>query len=168
VSKNADFSMADVEQILNVVDQLNDVEVEFQAGDVKLTIRKSSSGELPRSLGESQKPKHSPAVASASALAPASLPDSKKETSAHGSLPPGAVEVKAPMLGRYFAASSPDSAPFVSVGQTINVGETVALIEVMKLFNTVTAEQSGTIVDIRVENGQMVEHDQTLFVIQPD
>ena len=74
--------------------------------------------------------------------------------------------VRAPMVGTFYAAPSPDAEPFVSLGQRINEGETMCIIEAMKMFNQIEAETSGTVVAILVENGQPVEFDQPLFVIR--
>ncbi|MBT8049367.1 MAG: acetyl-CoA carboxylase biotin carboxyl carrier protein [Xanthomonadales bacterium] len=74
--------------------------------------------------------------------------------------------VRAPMVGTFFAASSPEAEPFVSLGQQVTEGETMCIIEAMKMFNQIEAESAGTVVAILVENGQPVEFDQPLFVIR--
>jgi acetyl-CoA carboxylase biotin carboxyl carrier protein len=74
--------------------------------------------------------------------------------------------VRAPMVGTYYASPSPDAEPFVSLGQRITEGETMCIIEAMKMFNQIEAETSGTVVAILVENGQPVEFDQPLFVVR--
>ena len=81
------------------------------------------------------------------------------------SVPEGEL-VRAPMVGTYYAASSPDADPFVSLGQQVSEGDTMCIIEAMKMFNQIEAEASGTVVAILVENGQPVEFDQPLFVIR--
>jgi len=74
--------------------------------------------------------------------------------------------VRAPMVGTYYASPSPDAEPFVSLGQRVTEGETMCIIEAMKMFNQIEAETSGTVVAILVENGQPVEFDQPLFVVR--
>jgi len=74
--------------------------------------------------------------------------------------------VRAPMVGTFYSASSPEAEPFVSLGQQVTVGETMCIIEAMKMFNQIEAEASGTVVAILVENGQPVEFDQPLYVIR--
>ena len=74
--------------------------------------------------------------------------------------------VRAPMVGTFYSASSPEAEPFVSLGQHVSEGETMCIIEAMKMFNQIEAETSGTVVAILVENGQPVEFDQPLFVIR--
>ncbi|HEX8060159.1 MAG TPA: acetyl-CoA carboxylase biotin carboxyl carrier protein [Cyclobacteriaceae bacterium] len=78
------------------------------------------------------------------------------------------LEIKSPMIGTFYRSSNPDSPPFASVGDKISKGQTVAIIEAMKLFNEIEAEVSGTIVKVMVENSSPVEYDQVLFVVEPD
>ncbi len=73
------------------------------------------------------------------------------------------LPVTAPMIGVFYAAPSPDKEPYVTVGSKVNKGDVLCLIEAMKLMNEVTAEQSGEITEVCVENGQVVEYGQTLF-----
>jgi acetyl-CoA carboxylase biotin carboxyl carrier protein len=84
---------------------------------------------------------------------------------AENAVPEGEL-VRAPMVGTYYASPSPDAEPFVALGQRITEGETMCIIEAMKMFNQIEAETSGTVVAILVENGQPVEFDQPLFVIR--
>jgi acetyl-CoA carboxylase biotin carboxyl carrier protein len=78
--------------------------------------------------------------------------------------PTGTV-LKSPMVGTYYSAPSPDSSPFVRLGQTVKEGDTLCIIEAMKIMNPIEAENAGTVVEILVENGHPVEFDQPLFVI---
>ena len=78
------------------------------------------------------------------------------------------LEVKSPMIGTFYRSSSPDTPPFVSVGDKITKGQTVCIIEAMKLFNEIESEFSGTVVKVMVENATPVEYDQVLFVVEPD
>lgn len=79
---------------------------------------------------------------------------------------PEGERVLAPMVGTFYGASSPEAQPFVSMGQTVGVGDTLCIIEAMKMFNQIEADISGTIVAILAESGQPVEYDQPLFVIR--
>lgn len=78
------------------------------------------------------------------------------------------LEIKSPMIGTFYRTSNPDSPPFVSVGDKVTKGQTVCIIEAMKLFNEIESEVSGTIVKAMVENASPVEYDQVLFVVEPD
>lgn len=74
--------------------------------------------------------------------------------------------VKSPMVGTLYRSASPGAKPFVEVGQTVKVGETVCIVEAMKILNEIEADQAGTVTQILVENGQAVEYGQPLFVIE--
>jgi acetyl-CoA carboxylase biotin carboxyl carrier protein len=118
----------------------------------------------------------SPNVQAAAWTAPAAPPEPAPATPAASatsgdtgseeeSIPEGEL-VRAPMVGTYYASPSPDAEPFVSLGQQVSEGETMCIIEAMKMFNQIEAEASGKVVAILVENGQPVEFDQPLFVIR--
>jgi acetyl-CoA carboxylase biotin carboxyl carrier protein len=97
---------------------------------------------------------------------PEPAPESAEaEASPQEEIPEGEV-MRAPMVGTFYGAPSPDAEPFVSLGQKVSEGETICIIEAMKMFNQIEAESSGTVVAILVENGQPVEFDQPLFVIR--
>lgn len=78
------------------------------------------------------------------------------------------VDIKSPMIGTFYRTSNPDSPPFVAVGDKVSKGQTVCIIEAMKLFNEIESEVSGTIIKVMVENSSPVEYDQVLFVVEPD
>lgn len=76
-------------------------------------------------------------------------------------------KIVAPMVGTFYSAPAPDAEPFVKIGDTVNPGETLCIIEAMKLMNEIEVETRGKIVEILVENGQAVEYGEPLFVIEP-
>ena len=78
------------------------------------------------------------------------------------------AEIKSPMIGTFYRSSGPDAPPFISIGDKITKGQTVCVIEAMKLFNEIESEISGTVVKVMVENSTPVEYDQALFVVEPD
>jgi acetyl-CoA carboxylase biotin carboxyl carrier protein len=98
--------------------------------------------------------------------APSVTPKSEKSSTAESSAK--TVEIKSPMIGTFYRSSSPDTPPFVSVGDKVSKGQTVCIIEAMKLFNEIESEVSGTIVKVMIENSSPVEYDQVLFVVEPD
>ena len=89
----------------------------------------------------------------------------ESQQDADDQIPDGEL-VLAPMVGTFYGASSPEAQPFVTMGQTVGVGDTLCIIEAMKMFNQIEADVAGTIVAILAENGQPVEYDQPLFVIR--
>ena len=94
-------------------------------------------------------------------------PSSKSEPSAEAMQLGGGENILAPMPGTYYSASSPDAAPFVKEGDSVSEGDTLCIIEAMKIMNEIEAEQNGTITKILVENGKPVEYNQPLFAINP-
>ena len=99
--------------------------------------------------------------------APASAPTTTKQVAAEDRREDGLVEMRAPMVGTFYRAPSPAEPPFVKVGDEVNVGDPLCLIEVMKLFTTIEAQHAGRIAEIGAENAALVEYDQLLFVIEP-
>jgi len=101
------------------------------------------------------------APAQASATAPTPTAEAPAEKPASKGTP-----VKAPIVGTFYASSSPDAAPYVKVGDTVAAGQVLCIIEAMKLMNEIEAEQGGTIREILVKNAEPVEYGQTLFIIE--
>lgn len=79
----------------------------------------------------------------------------------------GYQEIRSPMIGTFYRSANPDSEPFVSVGDKISVGQTVCIVEAMKLFNEIESEIAGTVIKVLVDNSSPVEYDQPLFLIDP-
>lgn len=77
------------------------------------------------------------------------------------------VEIKSPMIGTFYASPGPDTEAFIKIGDTVKVGQTVCIIEAMKLFNEIESEYSGKIIKVLVENSSPVEYDQPLFLVDP-
>ena len=94
-------------------------------------------------------------------------PSSKSEPSAEAMQLGDGENILSPMPGTYYSASSPDAAPFVKEGDSVSEGDTLCIIEAMKIMNEIEAEQNGTITKILVENGKPVEYNQPLFAINP-
>lgn len=78
------------------------------------------------------------------------------------------LEIKSPMVGTFYRAPSPDKPPFVKIGEVIDKGDVVCIVEAMKLFNEIESEISGKIVKVLVDDAAPVEYDQTLFLVEPD
>ncbi len=101
------------------------------------------------------------------AVTTSTAPSSKPEPSAEAVQPSSGENILSPMPGTFYSASSPDADPFVKEGDSISEGDTLCIIEAMKIMNEIEAEQNGTITKILVENGKPVEYNQPLFVINP-
>ena len=150
-----------IKKLIDLLEESNLAELEIKEGEeiVRLSrLPKGMAGVLP--------------VAAAAPVAPpvrveaTAAPTAAAETPAAGgkTLPEGRV-VTAPMVGTYYASANPESPPFVKVGQAVKAGDTLGIIEAMKMFNQIEADVAGTVVAILVSNGQPVEFDEPMFVI---
>ena len=101
------------------------------------------------------------------AVTTSTAPSSKPEPSAEAVQPSSGENILSPMPGTFYSATSPDTDPFVKEGDSVSEGDTLCIIEAMKIMNEIEAEQNGTITKILVENGKPVEYNQPLFVINP-
>lgn len=153
-----------IKKLIELLEESSLTEIEIVEGEesVRLSRGNFNTGavaqpQLPAAVQAAAWSAPGPA-APAAPVAPA--PEPEEETVPEGEL------VRAPMVGTYYAASSPDVDAFISLGQQVSEGETMCIIEAMKMFNQIEAETSGTVVAILVENGQPVEFDQPLFVIR--
>jgi acetyl-CoA carboxylase biotin carboxyl carrier protein len=141
-------------------------EVNIETADLKLHIKR----EPDQRIIESAAPAVSAAKASAISTDTAKGSLSPDRETPESSTPAGkpSAEIKSPMIGTFYRSPNPDTPPFVSVGDRITKGQTVCIIEAMKLFNEIESEVSGTIVKALVENSTPVEYDQPLFVVELD
>lgn len=164
------FTNDDVEEILRIVDQLADVDVKFETADFKLHVRKGL-GAAPASV-DSTAFVQQKSVVLEPAPAAVSAPAQETKTAIPVSAPPkaeaGTIAIRAPMLGRFYRAPSPTEPAYVEIGTRVGPEDPVCMIEVMKLFKTVNAGVSGTIVSIAVNDGDMIEDDQPLFFVKAD
>jgi acetyl-CoA carboxylase biotin carboxyl carrier protein len=110
--------------------------------------------------------RHAPAAAMQGVAAPLALPQAESvERAAEAAA--GTVTIEAPMVGTFYRATNPETAPFVSEGDTIKEGQTLCIIEAMKLMNEIESKVAGRVVKILVENAQPVEFGQPLFLVEP-
>ncbi len=142
--------------LIDLVAESDIAELEVTEGEGKVRIVKSSP--MPQNQVVMMQPQHQqmmPAAAPAAATAP---------VAAAPVVPDGHV-VKSPMVGTFYRSSAPGAAPFADIGKNVTTGDTLCIIEAMKLLNEIESDFSGTIKQILVENGQPVEYGQPLFVI---
>ena len=147
-----------LKKLIDLVQESGISELEVTEGEEKVKIVKH--GPAPMHAAAAMPPAAQPPAAPAPVVAaPASAP---------AEAPPPAVEgnvVKAPMVGTFYRSSSPNSKPFAELGQAVSVGDTLCIIEAMKLMNEIEADAAGTVKAVLVENGQPVEYGQPLFLI---
>ncbi len=151
-----------VKKLIELLDESGIAEIEITEGEEAVRISRYPSGAM---ITQASAP-YAPAPASPQAPAAASAPTAAQPSE---SPPPAAEEdgfpVTAPMVGTFYASSSPGAAPYVQVGDRVSEGDTLCIIEAMKMMNQIEADVSGVIKSIRVQNGEPVEYGQTLFVI---
>jgi acetyl-CoA carboxylase biotin carboxyl carrier protein len=148
-----------IKKLIDLLEESNLAEIEIKEGEESVRLARTPRGSF------------APAPVYAPAPAPVAMPMQSPTEAATGAaskpasdLPDGDV-VRAPMVGTFYASPAPDKPSFVTVGQAVNVGDTLGIIEAMKMFNPIEAEVSGTVLKILAESGQPVEFDQPLFVI---
>lgn len=154
----------DVREILSVIDSAEHLnEIELVMGGFRLHVVRNGAGGavMQRAVPLAAQP--------AALAAPASAPSPAPQASAaEEAVPAGIVAIRAPMLGTFYRAPAPNEPPFVEVGQRVKASDTVCMIEVMKLFNSIAAGVDGTVVKICAGNAAMVEFNQVLIHVKPD
>ncbi|MEB2781212.1 acetyl-CoA carboxylase biotin carboxyl carrier protein [Algoriphagus sp. C2-6-M1] len=150
----------EIQELIDYISNSGLAEVKIKTDEFELSIKKYAESSLPRMVEVAS----APVPAAIPAPAPSSTPAAAPAAEA---APSNLVEIKSPMIGTFYVTSSPDADPFVTVGDSIKAGETVCIIEAMKLFNEIESEISGKIVEILVSNSTPVEYDQPLFLVDP-
>jgi acetyl-CoA carboxylase biotin carboxyl carrier protein len=146
-----------VKKLIELLEESGIAEIEIKEGEE--SVRISRDGQAPTYAAPMPAPVAAPAPAAAPAAAP--VPAAEEEPA----LPTG-HQVKSPMVGTFYRAPSPGAAEFVQIGQSVNVGDTLCIIEAMKILNQIEADKSGVVKAVLVENGQPVEYDEPLFIIE--
>ncbi len=150
------MNLKEIKEMISLMNDNDLVELEVEREGTKIKIKKSSSeipASLPRILPE-YRVETQQAPGKSSDASPAA---SDKKTS----------NIISPMVGTFYRAPSPEAPPFVEVGQTVEIGQVVCIVEAMKLMNEIKSEVRGKVSQTSVENGEPVEFGQTLFVIEP-
>ena len=149
-----------IKKLIDLLEESNLAELEIKEGEEVVRLSRVPTG----GMAVAAAPVALQAAPLAPVAAPAAAPAAAEAPAAAPGLPDGHV-VKAPMVGTFYASATPGAAAFVKVGQQVKAGETLGIIEAMKMFNQIEADVAGTVQAILVENGQPVEFDQPMFVI---
>ncbi len=149
-----------LKKLIDLVEESGIAELEVTEGEEKVRITRAlistQAAHIPTMI----------APVAAPMAAPAAAPATSVETPVAAAANDLSKAIKSPMVGTFYSAPSPASPPFVEVGQTVNVGDTLCIIEAMKLMNEIEAEKSGVVKKILVENGQPVEYGEPMFIIE--
>lgn len=149
----------EIQELIDYISNSGLAEVKIKTEEFELSIKKYSEAPQVKVVEAAPAPiAAAPAPAPVAAPAPAAAPAPSNSN---------LVEIKSPMIGTFYLTPNPDSPAFVSEGDSIKAGQTVCIIEAMKLFNEIESEISGKIVKILVANATPVEYDQPLFLVDP-
>lgn len=143
-----------IKKLIELLEQTGIAEIEIKEGEESLRLSRYSQVLEPRSQPVSI------TSAQPAAAAPLHIPVTAPEA------PLAGHTVKSPMVGTLYTAATPGAPPFVSLGQTVKAGDTLCIVEAMKMFNEIEADRSGKIIAVLANNGDPVEYDQPLFVIE--
>ncbi|MFA0486756.1 acetyl-CoA carboxylase biotin carboxyl carrier protein [Vibrio sp. 10N.222.55.B11] len=142
-----------IKKLIELVEESGISELEISEGEESVRISRNSTAPV-------APVQYAAAPAPVAAAAPAAAP-----VAAEAAVPAG-HQVLSPMVGTFYGAPSPDAKPFVKVGQSVTAGETLCIVEAMKMMNQIEADKSGVVTAILVEDGQPVEFDQALVIIE--
>ena len=140
-----------IKKLIEIIEASDIAEIEITEGEESVRINRYSSAVAPVAVA-------APAPVAVAAAAPVASEPVVSEPSGHA--------VKSPMVGTFYRSASPGSAPFVEVGHSVKEGDTLCIIEAMKILNQIEADKTGVIKQILSENAQAVEYDQALFIIE--
>jgi acetyl-CoA carboxylase biotin carboxyl carrier protein len=149
------MNLKEIKELITLMNENNLTELEIEREGLRVKLRKLPEGGFEQKV-EAVPVRYAPAQSSAQPI-PAQEPNGTKKY----------VEIKTPMVGTFYEAPSPESPPYVEVGQEIAVGQVVCIVEAMKLMNEIKSEVKGKIVEKLAENAQPVEYGQVLFLIEP-
>lgn len=149
-----------IKKLIELVEESGISELEISEGEESVRISRAAPAQaypmMPQAYAMPAQPQ--PALATAVASAPAETPAASAAMSGH--------VVRSPMVGTFYRTPSPDAKAFIEVGQKVNAGDTLCIVEAMKMMNQIEADKSGVVKAILVENGQPVEFDEPLVVIE--
>lgn len=143
-----------IKKLIDLIDESGIAEIEIHEGEESLRISRYGSMAAPIALS------HAPIADSArqAPAEPATSVSGREELSGH--------VIRSPMVGTFYRAPSPNSRPFVEEGQHVTVGDTLCIIEAMKILNQIESDKTGTVKSVLVDNGEPVEYNQPLFVLE--
>lgn len=176
------MTFKEIQEVIKLINKSNLSEFKLKNEGFELTIRTKKYGKTPKNLVaqpqhivpiQSVQPQYAPpAPPPVTQAAPASVDLPAKEAApqegASDTSNANIIEVKSPIVGTFYRSASPDKPPYIKVGDTIEVGDVVCIVEAMKLFNEIESEVRGKVVKVMIEDAQPVEYDQVLFLVDPN
>jgi acetyl-CoA carboxylase biotin carboxyl carrier protein len=168
-SSTASMKTSEIRDLIDFISKSGLNEVNIETNELKLSVKRDPDQKVFKSSPATPIQTVMPVANPISHFSGAEVQSARSEVSTAGPSPgKKTVEIRSPMIGTFYRSANPDSPVFVSVGDKITKGQTVCIIEAMKLFNEIESEVSGTVVKIVIENSTPVEYDQVLFIVEPD
>jgi acetyl-CoA carboxylase biotin carboxyl carrier protein len=154
-----------VKKLIELLEESGIAEIEISEGEESVRISRYPTGQgaVPPVVHYAAPPAAAPLAAPAAATAPAAAPAA---TAAPAAAAKADHTVTAPMVGTFYAAATPGAKPFVDIGSEVNVGDTLCIIEAMKMMNQIESDKAGRVTAVLVKNGEPVEFGQPLFIIE--
>ena len=169
------MNFKEIQELIKLIQKSNLTEFKLKEGEFELSIRteKYQSGKAPQ-IVTSAAPSVMQVQPSATQAAPAETPQAAQKPAPKAEQPAssgddesGYLPVKSPMVGTFYRSPTPDKPAYIKVGDVVEKGDVVCIIEAMKLFNEIETEHGGRVVKVLVEDAQPVEYDQVLFLVDP-
>jgi len=149
------MNLKEIKELIVLMNENELMELEVERDGMKIRLRKSASGKIETITEECAMPKI------------AQVASSEQKNSEPLKPEQNLAAIKAPMVGTFYRSANPESKPYAEIGQAVEIGQVVCIIEAMKLMNEIKSEVKGKIVEILVENARSVEYGQALFMIDP-
>ncbi|WP_270170462.1 acetyl-CoA carboxylase biotin carboxyl carrier protein [Paenibacillus sp. SYP-B4298] len=162
------FKLSEIKELIKLVDQTSVQELEIENEGTRLLIRKPGKTEVVNVQTASVPHTYSPVAMPQASPAPAVQPEASAPAAPASPAASGLHQIVSPMVGTFYRSPSPDAAPFVNTGDRVSEKSVVCILEAMKLMNELEADVRGEIVEVLVENGQLVEFGQPLFLVKPE
>jgi acetyl-CoA carboxylase biotin carboxyl carrier protein len=164
--KTETMKTEEIRDLIDFISKSGLNEVNIETSELKLHVKREPDHKI---IGQPAPVVSAPVATSIPPTpVPSPAPPEPKPAAEEAPAKKKTVEIKSPMIGTFYRSPKPDAPPFVSVGDKVTKGQTIGIIEAMKLFNEIESDVSGTIVKVLVENASPVEYDQPLFVVEPD
>lgn len=169
------MKIKEIQELIKLISETGIDEFNFEQDDLKLNIINNKEAKVVEGSGQPQiiqvpapaPQQHFAPAPAAPAAAPASVAAPVEHKEAAPKAASNLIEIKSPIVGTFYRSASPDKPAYVKVGDKVSKGQTVCIVEAMKLFNEIESEVSGTIVKVMVEDAQPVEYDQVLYLVEP-
>ncbi len=158
------MNIKEIKEMINLMNENNLTELEIEKEGLRVRLKKGSEGQVIVEQTQHKAPLSVPVMPEFHPVQPLAA---AKETPRERASGKNLIEIKAPMVGTFYRAPSPESPPFIEINQNVEIGQVVCIVEAMKLMNEIKSEIRGKIVDILVNNAEPVEFGQALFLVEP-